>query len=99
MAELQAVTINVSNMDYTIHADIDRKLLSDAVAKLNEYIQKYKENTGGEELRAIVLAAVSIAMEQATEKQHLEELEQELQEIHHWAEKFGSHLDSEIAEL
>ena len=99
MSEIQAVTINVSNTDYTIRADIDKELLLYAVDMLNERIQNYKASTSGEELRAIVLAAVSIATEHAEAAKTHEKLTKELEEVQSWAQTLSNRLDKEIAQL
>ncbi len=60
---INSVNFKINNTAYTIQADVDEQVLQIAVNDLNERIEQYKNKTHRDEIRATVLAALSIAME------------------------------------
>lgn len=100
MDESQAVTIVVSNTPYTISGTgVDREVLGRAVDAVNERIQNFKQRTNGEEVRATVLAAISLATELTEAADRESNLKDELETIRQWAESLSARMDKEIEKL
>ncbi len=92
----QGVHFVISNTAYTIKADIDGGVLQNAVDELNSRIQQYKQKTNKDELRATVLAALSIAVER--DSANIELLELELLEYEEKLTELIKKLDSSLGE-
>ncbi len=93
----QGVHFVISNTTYTIKADVDRAILQNAVDDLNTRIQEYKKKTNKDELRATVLAALSIAAER--DSANIEKLELELVEYKDRLSELIKKLDTSLGEL
>lgn len=83
----EQVTISVNNTEYSLRANVDKEILQIAVKELNDRIERYKNRANKDELRAAIMAALSLATEHYYSVQQVKHLENELQRCKESAEK------------
>lgn len=74
----EQVTISVNNTEYSLRANVDTEILQLAVKELNDRIERYKNRANKDELRAAVMAALSLATEHYYSVERIKTLESEI---------------------
>ncbi len=83
----EQVTISVNNTEYSLRANVDNEILQIAVKELNDRIERYKNRANKDELRAAIMAALSLATEHYYSVQKVKNLESEIELCKESAEK------------
>lgn len=90
------VTISVNNTEYSLRSNVDNEILQLAVKELNDRIERYKNRANKDELRAAIMAALSLATEHYYSTQQVKSLENEIQQNNECVEKLLERINASL---